>query len=144
MAWAKPEKMIALSYEMTPESVLVNMMASCKLWGHLRDCECIDLFRVVSLVGPVRIMLGWIVFQVILSISDPFLLIVGFGLFVLLDSLLKYFSQILLMSFQNFLLLLITKYPSRSSLYLKMLYDIFLCFIICLSYNIFTWLFGPS
>ena len=49
--------------------------------AHLRDYECIDLFRVVSSVGPVRIMLGWIVFQVILYISDPFLLMVEFGLF---------------------------------------------------------------
>lgn len=40
--------------------------------AHLRDYECIDLFTVVSLAGPVRIMLGWIVFQVILNISDPF------------------------------------------------------------------------
>lgn len=49
--------------------------------AHLRDYECIDLFRVVSWVGPVRIMLGWTVFQVILNISDPFLLMVEFGLF---------------------------------------------------------------
>lgn len=49
--------------------------------AHLRDYECIDLFRGVSLVGPVRIILGWIVFQVILNISDPFLLMVEFGLF---------------------------------------------------------------
>lgn len=35
----------------------------------------------VSLVGPVRVMLGWIVCQVIQNTSDPFLLMVEFGLF---------------------------------------------------------------
>lgn len=49
--------------------------------AHLRDDECIDLFRVASLVGPLRIMLGWIVFQVILNISGLFLQMGEFGIF---------------------------------------------------------------
>lgn len=47
---------------------------------HLTHEECIDLFRVVSLVGPVRIMLGWTEFQLILNIANLFLLMVEFGL----------------------------------------------------------------
>lgn len=47
---------------------------------HLTDEGCIDLFRVVSLVGPVRIMLGWIEFQVVPNIANLFLLMVEFGL----------------------------------------------------------------
>lgn len=47
---------------------------------HLADEQCIDLFRVVSLVGPVRIMLGWIEFQVIPKTANLFLLMVEFGL----------------------------------------------------------------
>lgn len=47
---------------------------------HLTDEQCIDLFRVVSLVGPVRIMLGWIEFQVIPNTANLFLLMVEFGL----------------------------------------------------------------
>lgn len=47
-------------------------------------------------------MLGWIVFQVILSILDPFLLMVEFGLFSELSysaGLVADFNKTLLMSF---------------------------------------------
>ncbi|NXL41943.1 LRC28 protein, partial [Podilymbus podiceps] len=59
----------------------------------------------------------------------------GFSVAILLDQLLKHFSKILLMVlFRMFLLLLITKHLPRSSLCLKIIYDILLGFIISLNY----------
>lgn len=125
--------------------------------AHLRDDECIDLFRVVSLVGPVRIMLDWIVCQVIQNTSDPFLLMVEFGLFSefsypaelvaelcwLNNTDVLFRILITITNYFNYQLLIIKHLPC-SSLCLRMFYDLLMAFIICLSHNIFTWIFGPS